>query len=130
MATYASADDLRAYIEDDPLVVVPDDEAIERLLERAEHDVNRVCSVPLGFDLDALSEAQAAALSRATCAQAEFRLAMSEYELVGADDNVSSVAGVVSFSTRPIPRVGVKCLEELAGHDLLRYSGTVEDAAP
>jgi hypothetical protein len=87
-----------------------------------------VCSVPIGFVVDALSAEQAGALNRGTCAQAEYRLIAGESELMAAGDNVSSVAGVVSFSTRPIPRVGVKCLEELAGHGLIAVSGTLPPA--
>jgi hypothetical protein len=81
------------------------------------------------FDPPALTAPQRDALTRATCAAAEYRLVTGEGELIGAEDGIASVAGVVTFSRNPVPRVAPKLLEELAGAGLFLASGTlpVED---
>jgi hypothetical protein len=131
---YATAEDFRDYVRDVPAdtLAVPHDEAIERLLERAERDVDRIAAGPLPpletgrkFDLDDLTEAQADALKRATCAAAEWRLAMGEAELIAADDGVAQVGGLITLTTRPVERVAPKLREELAGSGLFLYSGTL-----
>lgn len=137
MPTYATVDEFKSYVADIPLdtLSLPDDEAIERLLERAERDVDRIAgpwpvlSTGRRFAPDSLTTAQQDALMRATCAQAEFRLAMGEFELIGADDGIAGVAGVVTFATKPLPRVGPKVIEELAGSGLYLYSGALPPEA-
>jgi hypothetical protein len=64
------------------------------------------------------------ALSRATCAQVEFALAMGVDVLVGAQDNIASL-GSITFRPGPLPRIGPRVPEELAGHGLIIRSGTV-----
>ena len=86
-ATYATSADLAAYVADNAEVSAPS--AADALLERAERDVDRVVgpwpvfSNGRKFDPPALTAPQRAALSRATCAAAEFRLTIGESELVG-----------------------------------------------
>lgn len=81
MAAYATADDATDYIEG---LVIDDPAAFDKLLERATRDVDNVLGAlpPLttgdyaGLKLDPafLADWEAAALARATCAQAEHRL--------------------------------------------------------
>jgi len=141
MATYATVGDLRAYTVDSGVGLPPVDAAgdaqLDRLLVRAERDVDRQlgfyiidAATGLKFSPAALTVfpmAQRDALRRATCAQAEFRLAQGEDVegmMIGADDGVAAV-GPVSFSRFPVPRIGPKVAEELAGSGLVVWSGTV-----
>lgn len=125
MATYASAELLAEYVAGNALVRLPEGEDVERLLERAERDVDRVLgpyppdpATGLKFDPGELTTAQRGALARATCAAAEFVLAQGPELLTGADDGVAA-AGSVSYSLRPAPRQAPRLLEELAGHGLI-----------
>ena len=129
---YATVDDLRAYSADLPRDLFnPGDDQVERALERAERDVDRaagpwpVFSNGRKFDPPSLTAPQRAALTRATCAAAEFRLIQTEELLVGSDDGISGVPGGVTFANRPLPRIGPKLIEELAGSGLFLYSGTL-----
>lgn len=139
MASYATPAELRAYLLDNPAVRAPaDDAAAERLLQRAEHDVDRQLGTTtrdpvsgLAFGqaaLAALSVGQLDALMRATCAAAEFRLLAGEEILVGSEDGIAAVGGL-SFSQRPPRRIAPKVAEELAGSGLVSWSGTVEEDA-
>jgi hypothetical protein len=127
MATYASQADLEAYIEgwttDDP-------DAVERLLERAERDVDSVLASPvpggrqatgLRLDPDGLPGWQAQALARATCAQAEYRFAMGEEFFVRAQHD--RVYGPDFRTDGQLPYIGPKVERELAGTGLARTEG-------
>lgn len=134
--TYATTADLSAYIEDVPATYVPlPDEGgreafLTRFLERAERDIDRIVGPwPLyesgrKFDPEDLTAPQQEALKRATCAAAEYRIATGEGELIGAEDGIASVDGI-SFTSRPLARIGPKVTEELSGAGLILYSGTL-----
>jgi hypothetical protein len=134
MPTYATTEQVGEYLLlGDAGLELPDDEAAaEALVERAEDDIDRVLSAQLerdetsGRKLDPgdLTDAQAAALTRATAAQAEFRLAL-EIELIG--DDTTTRAGDVSFGPTPRPP-GPRCVEELSGYGFAWRSGTVAPA--
>lgn len=131
MATYATAQEARAYTgQGEEALSDPD---AERLIEQAERDVDYACGgffnpdTGLMFDLvavapstTALTVGQKRALSRATCAQVEYRLAMGEeffvrpqYELVSGPD----------FEHRgQLDYIGPKVYRELAGSGLRRQS--------
>lgn len=126
MAVYATADDLAAYIVDNDEVKRPTGDAAERLLERAQRDVDAVVgpwprfSNGLKFDPTQLDVVQADALNRATCAAAEFRLQLGEATLVGDDDYLPGDVAVL----RRAAAVSPKLLAELAGSGLLKRTGT------
>jgi hypothetical protein len=138
--TYATAAELRSYCAASGVAVPGEDADANELLERAERDLDRLLSasyVPNAtgrkVDPSTLTIAARAALSRATCAAAEWRLAQEEEELVGATDGVVGVAGL-TFAPGPLPRPpGPKVAEELANSGLRVRSGTLPeevDAAP
>lgn len=123
--TYATVEDLAAYVADVPEIVVPDGEAAERLLERAERDVDRVygpwpiLSTGLKFDPGSLPVTAREALRRATCAAAEFRLIVGEDELIGDTEYAPEQLRVL----RSAGRIAPKMREELSGHGLVIWSG-------
>jgi hypothetical protein len=129
MATYASEKDLAAYVADNPEVQPPGEpEALERLLERAERAVDGVLGpytpdpeTGLKLDLSSLTNAQKAALSRATCAAAEYELVVGPEVLAGGDEWLPATLTVVRSAGRTAP----KMLEELAGSGsgLIKWSG-------
>lgn len=86
MATYATQADYEAYVEGWQTIDVA---ALERLLRRAERDIDYLLGpgVPLetGLRLDptTLTAWERNALSRATCAQAEWRYTVTEPVLAG-----------------------------------------------
>lgn len=128
MAVYASAADLAAYVADNPELPLPAaPEAQERLLARAERAVDLVLGpwprFANGRKLDpaALDTTQRAALSRATCAAAEHLAMLDPAFWVGDDDFLPNEVSIL----RRAPRVSPRMLEELAGHGLLKRSGTV-----
>jgi hypothetical protein len=134
MATYATASDLAEYVADNDDAVPPgDDDAVERLLERAERRVDGQLgpllpdpSTGLKLDPAALTATQRAALSRACCASAEHELAVGLDFLVGAEDYLTGGLTVLRQPLRTSPRM----LEELAGFDLILYSGCAEPEPP
>ena len=127
MAAYASREALVAYVEGNDAVDLPGEpEAVERLLEQGQRDVDRALgpypeSLPgaLKIDPDGLSDAQAAALSRATCAACEFRLMLDAALQVGDEDYLPATVTVL----RRAQTVSPKMLEELSGSGLRRWSG-------
>lgn len=99
--------------------VTEDVEALERLLERAERDIDTLLgsyvrdpTTNLKLTPATLPTYQAAALSRATCAQAEYRFAMGEQFFV--QSQYSFVSGPDFQRRGELPRVGPKVLGELA----------------
>lgn len=132
MATYASSGDLEEYIAGNDDVVLPVD--VEALLEQAERDVDlaigqNIAKLPSGLLLDPalLSASQREALARATCAAAEWRLLIDADDLTGG---LSVIPSTVTLIGRPGRPPGPRVLEELAGHALIRRSGTVKPDPP
>jgi hypothetical protein len=132
MPTYTDAEAVAAYLAlSDAALALPEDEALaDALIERAEDDVDRILDPALvrddetgrKLDPDNLTDAQAAALSRAVAAQVEYRLTVGEDELVG-DDSLRGVAGLTfQPATRP---PGPKAVEELSAYGFPWRSGTV-----
>ena len=126
MATYATAAELDAYLLDTPEVSAPGGEATERLLQRAERQVDLVVgpwprfSSGLKFDPALLDTTQQAALSRACCAAAQFLLVVDAETLIGDDDYLPDGAVIL----RRAAKVSPKMVAELSGHGLLKYTGT------
>lgn len=123
MPTYATKAELDAYIEGGSGL---DQATADRLLERAERDVDyaagawSIASTTTGlkFDPTTLPEWQKKALSRATCAQAEYRKTMGEDFMVKAQH--ATVRGPDFAVTGELPYIGPKALRELASGALLR----------
>lgn len=140
---YATGEQLIDYLREDgvPTAVLARTEGTFALLVRAARDVDRVIGGPIHptgrhrLDPSVLTPAQREALARATCAQASFLLEQRPRAMIGADPGLQSV-GDLTFSPRPVPRIGARVAEELAGFGLLARShtapqipGTSEDAA-
>jgi hypothetical protein len=104
MPAYATVADFEAYV---PGWVTDDADELDKLLERASRDIDsllgpvryRLDGVYAGFKLDPaadLDDAGAAALARATCAQAEHRYRFVEPGLSAA----AATGGRVAKSTK------------------------------
>lgn len=129
MATYATQADFEAYVEG---WTTSDPAALERLLERAERDVDSAVGrwdrqdnglkfgTPATDNEQGLTDLQKDALARATCAQAEYRLAMGEAFFVEAQPE--NVSGPDYSQTGALPRIGPKVYDELEGTDLMRLT--------
>lgn len=119
MATYATVADLETYIGRDI-----DGAEGERVLGFAERDVDRILrqrgarveATGLKFDPDDLGEHEATALMRATCAQAEYRLAKGEEFFVHAQH--TRVGGPDFTTEGRLPYIGPKVRQELSGMGL------------
>ena len=131
VSVYAAAANLREYAQDSGVLIPADNAEAERLLVRAELDVDLIAgpwpilSTGRKFDPPTLPVTAREALRRGTCAQAVFRIAKGEDELIGTVDDIACFG---SLTLRPgviVPRIGPRVLEELAGHGLLIRSGTV-----
>lgn len=124
MATYATQAELEAYA--DIVFDVPAD--AEAVLERAERDVDAIVGpwlvesnglkfgAPAAANEKGLEAWQVAALSRATCAQAQYRLAKGEPFFV--EGQYESVRGPDFSVTGKLPYIGPKVWRELAGSQL------------
>ena len=129
MAIYATANDLAEYLRESE-VPMPAGDAVDRLLERAEIAVDLIVGPwpwfanGRKFDPEQLDTVQRVALSRATCAAAEHILSLDADMFVGGDDYAPPEVTVLRRAARTSPRA----VEELAGHGLIRKSGTL--AAP
>lgn len=133
MATYATPADLDLYSEG---FTVTDPAAVERELQRAERDVDRLLgyqgqvNAATGLKLDpaALQPYQRDALMRATCAQAEYRIEMGPEFFRRAQHE--QVTGPQFTTTGKLPRVGPKVMEELSGSGLVQaWGGLAEGPA-
>lgn len=126
MPSYAQRADCVDYIEG---LQVDDPVAFDRLIERAEKDVDQALgSYPRNDDTGLklapleLDTNDRATLRDATCAQVEYRLAMGEDFFVKAQ--FAEVSGP-EFSTKgTLPRVGPKTWQELEASNLLRLTTT------
>lgn len=126
---YTTRSDFEAYVEG---WVTEDTDALDRLLERAERDVDGILGDwptlnsglkfdPAETDEDAdgyLDAPSKAALSRAVCAQAEYRFHMGEDFMVKAQHQF--VAGPDFQQRGQLPHIGPKVLRELSGFGLVR----------
>lgn len=127
MGVYATAEQLDAYVVDNQDVDAPAGAEAERLLDRAQRDVDRVVgpwpilSTGLKFDPGTLPVTAREALARATCAAAEYRVEVGEDQLVGGDEYLPDMLRPL----RTAGRAGPKVLEELVGHGLILTSLTV-----
>jgi hypothetical protein len=127
---WGTVEGLRGIAADYGQSVPTDDAACERLLAQAQRDLQvhvlgwRVAPMVLG-------EAQLAALARATCVQAAWRLAMDHDDLVAVDAPISSIDGV-GLVDRPTARISRAAVEELVGWYLIRRAPTapLTDDAP
>lgn len=131
---YATGVDFTAYVEG---WTTTDAAALDRLLERAERDVDGLFRnlpiIPSGtfagrrFDKTKLLVYEREALARAVCAQAEYRWTIGEEELAGGqptkvkgpDFEVEHAAGPDGARRRYSP----KLRNELAGLDRFRQRG-------
>ena len=113
MPTYATADDVRDYVIDYPLP--DDDDDIDRIIERAERDIDSLPLPAIGPGLNGLrydpldlSTMFRDAINRATCAQTEYRFRMgpkhfatAQYESVtGPDYSVRGTLPIISPQAR------------------------------
>lgn len=140
MATYATAGDLRAYPVDSGVGLPPVDAAgdaqLDRLLVRAERDVDRQLGFyiidaatglkfsPAALTVFPMRSATPSSERRALKPSSALLREDVEGMMIGADDGVAAV-GPVSFSRFPVPRIGPKVAEELAGTGLVLWSATV-----
>lgn len=126
MPTYATKADCIAYI---PGLSVNDDEEFDKLIERAERDIDSIIGfrasdtttgkkfVPLN-----LTTNERNALRDATCAQVEYRLEMGERFFVRPQHN--KVRGPEFETEGRLPRIGPKVITELEGGVLLSLSSS------
>jgi len=138
MANYALVSDLLDFLEDFPEIAPPAAPAAERLLRRAERDLEAhvlrwpapVAAGPR-VDVGSLTGYEVAALRAATVAQAAFRLVRTESELLEGPDGIAGV-GNVSFSLTTPPAISPEALVALSGvgSHLIRRSGTLQAPAP
>jgi hypothetical protein len=127
--TYATLADCLAYSEG---LTVSDNAAFDRLIERAEGDVDQLLvTVPYlteggrKYDADglaALEDFDREALRRATCAQAEYRVTMGEPFF--RKHQFSEVAGPDFTTKGTLPMIGPKVLRELQGSSIFRLTTT------
>lgn len=127
---YAQRADIEAYVEG---WVTDDPDALARLIQRAEQDIDntvgaiivelngRKFGAPAGANEKSLRAEQVAALTRATCAQVEYRFTMGEDffrrgqypEQQGPDFRVKGT----------VPKLAPKAYDELASAGLFRLMG-------
>jgi hypothetical protein len=130
MATYAQLADLTAYLEDSDVSAPTDIFAGARLIERAEFEVDTLL-VGFGQPSDEtglkynpatdLQPWQAAALARAVCAQAEYRLIMGDEFF--AQGQYDSWQGPDFAAKGKLPYFGPKVAYELNGTGIARTAG-------
>lgn len=125
MATYATQADFEAYVEG---WTTEDAAALERLLQRAERDVDRLLSGVRGTGVGGLKLIpadletwQAEALARAVCAQGEYAITMGDEFLVR--DQYDEAQGPQFRQKGKLSRIGPKVWIELDGVGLLAGSG-------
>lgn len=124
MPTYATRADCLDYIEG---LTIDDNDVFDRLIERAERDVdNAVGAVPLDPDTGLkfvparLTSGDARTLMRATCAQVEYRLTMGEDFFIRPQ--YGKTKGPEFETEGALPIVGPKTWRELEGSGLLKLT--------
>lgn len=121
MPTYATAADCTAYIDG---LVIDDAPAFDRLIERAERDVDRVLgpyprqdATGLKWDLTWLLPWQTEALARAVAAQVEYLLTVKPEDVVGGrlPQSVKGPDFEVTYAdgATNLPRIGARVAHEL-----------------
>jgi len=131
MPTYTDKDACLAYIEG---LTVADDAAFDRKIEKAERDVDRALGLYYGrddvtglkIDPTTLTQADADVLSRATCAQVEYRIEMGEAFFTRPQ--FATVQGPDYATTGTLPYVGPAVMRELEQSPrLLRLAAPWDD---
>lgn len=127
MAAYATRAQFEAYVEG---WATDDTAALDRLLRRASEDIDEYLGdyvleeegdyAGLKLDPTELTYAEARALERATCAQAEYRFEMGEEFFVRPQ--FRSTSGPEFSTDGKPPIVAPKARRELAGSGLVRNS--------
>lgn len=127
MPTYATPEQVTEYVEDSGVALPEDPDALARLIERAERDVDRAVGVHsvdddsgLKFVPASLSTGERGDLMRATAAQVEYRASMGEGFFVR--EQYEKVEGPEFKTEGELPRIGPKVWEELAGSGLLKLT--------
>lgn len=125
MPTYATQTDLTDYIEG---FVVDDSDAVDRLIERAERDIDSILgaydrddTTGLKITLADFDDWQTAALTRAVCAQVEYRFTMGEAFMVRAQREEEW--GPDFRAKGKVPYIGPKAWRELEETGLVRLTG-------
>jgi len=134
MATYATAEDLDAYLAANRVASRNLRGDVEGFLERGERAVDLVVGAAWARDATtglrlnpaALTDAQRSALARAVCAYVEWLLLVGA--AVEAGDSVEAPAALAIV--QPPARTPPKLLAELAGYGLLKRSATVVPDPP
>lgn len=129
MAAYADQTDFEAYVEG---WVTEDSDALDRLLERASDDIDAILGdydvedsgdwAGRKLDMTTLDYEEDRALTRATCAQAEYRYQYGEEFM--ARSQYDSVGGPEFSTSGKLPKIAPKAMQELAGKGLLRNTTT------
>ena len=131
MPTYATAADCSAYIAG---LAIDNPAEFDKLIEHAERDVDSLLTftpprtTALKVDPDDLETWQAGALTRAVCAQVEYRLAMGE-EFFIRDQHDSERGPAFSVSGK-LSRIGPKVLVELGSTGLVQPPGSGSAVVP
>jgi hypothetical protein len=132
--TYATRNDCLSYTAG-LTIVAGEEAAFDKLIERAEQDVDEACGdwplLPVilrKFDAAALSAVQKEALKRATCAQVEFRITLGDQHFRSAQH--AKVRGPEFSVEGQLPRIGPKTMRELAGSGLVKVWRTVRPPSP
>lgn len=134
-AIYATIAELTAYAAGYPYTLPSDDAEKTALIERAQADLDSILgdyevlalNDGLKIDPDTLDYAEDRALTRATCAQALYRLEMGEDHFI----RPPIAASGPEFSQQQAPsHVGPQTWRELAGSGLLRNTTSSARRAP
>lgn len=130
MSTYAHPQDLTNYLADTNVTAPVDAGAADRLLQRAEYEVDTLLagfgvpnsSTGLKYNPTVdLQDWQQSALARAVCAQAEYHLVMGdEFFVQGQYDQWQ---GPDFGASGKLPYFGPKVSMELAGTGIARSAG-------
>jgi hypothetical protein len=122
--SWATPEELRALAADLKVPAPADDDQAQRLLDQAARDLEAYVLGARDLVLDALSDGQRDALSRAACMQALWRSRMDKDDVLGVDDRLASIDGI-TLAPRPSARYSTAAAAELALHGLVARSGTV-----
>lgn len=129
MPTYTNA---TAFVQYVPGFVIEDADALDFLLEKAEEDIDSAIgrgNQTVGarkFDVTLLTYDQAEYLSRAVCAQAEYRLHMGDTFFI--EGRPKEVRGRDGSIRGPLPYIGPKAKKELTRGGLYRLTNAVRNS--
>lgn len=128
MPTYT---DSVAFVQYVPGFVIEDMTALNFLLEKAEEDIDAAVgrgNQAVGdrkFDVTLLNDDQTEYLSRAVCAQAEYRLHMGDTFFI--EGRPKEVRGRDGSIRGPLPYIGPKAQKELTRGGLYRLTNAVRN---